>query len=51
MRFVWKCDRGHPVVKKAAERRELRGEKRWFVFCDVCKAVKPISREMKKCEP
>lgn len=48
MKFVWKCDRGHVVEKRMAERRELRNEKRWFVYCPICKVQKPISREMQK---
>ena len=48
MRFVWKCDRGHVVKKHGAERRELRGERRWFARCEVCRGVKPLSRAMAK---
>lgn len=48
MKFVWKCDRGHVVQKKNAERRDYRLEKRWFVYCPICKKQKPISRQMVK---
>lgn len=48
MKFVWKCDRGHVVEKRNADRRDYRGEMRWFVFCAACKRDKPISRQMAK---
>ena len=51
MRFVWKCDRGHVVVKRGAVRKEYRHETRSFVFCQVCKTIKPLSREMQKGAP
>lgn len=45
MKFQWKCDRGHIVQKHRAERREVRGQTRSFVFCAVCRSMKPISRQ------
>jgi hypothetical protein len=45
MKYVWKCDRGHALRKNGAERRDYRGEPRWFLFCARCNEVKPISRE------
>lgn len=45
MKFIWKCDRGHVVEKRGAERRLYRHEQRWFIYCPTCKAIKPISRQ------
>ena len=44
----WKCDRGHVVQRKNAERRAHRSQDRWFNWCAICKAQKPLSRQQVK---
>lgn len=49
MKFVWKCDRGHIVKKDKAKRVDSQfGDKRWTIYCSICKAEKLIFRQMSK---